>query len=164
MGINGSWNNGILIESNTIIGADTCVYNDTGDNTNITIVNNTFQNVRQGLYFGNGYNVRRNYVFADNTIMLATNTRPVNRAAAINLGYGCTNWNITGNTVGWYSPPPANFFGYFLVCAKNECGILVASNRVDPGLADCIVTNGYSARGNYDWHGNSLTNLNQAPF
>jgi hypothetical protein len=163
-GFNGSGNNGVLIEGNTINGACVGVYNDTADNTNITIVNNVFENGVFGLFYGVGYNIRQNYIFSNNTILLATNF-PSSNVIAVSLGDGCTNWNIIGNMVGWYHPPQSGDMGVFLNCAPDEQGVLVANNRVDPSFtANYIVTNGYTAYGNYDFNGNWLTNLDQTPF
>jgi hypothetical protein len=163
IGVGAAFSNGVLIQGNIINCVGAGVYNDTGNSTNITIVNKIFQNVRYGLYFGNGYNVRQNYIFDNNNVMLATNFAP-SFAAGLNLGNGCTNWNITGNMVGWYYPPQPGTIGYFLVCASDQQGILVANNRVDASLGNYVTTNGYTAYGNYDFTGNWLTNLDQTPF
>lgn len=162
-GINGGGNNGILIEGNAIVGVDVGVYNDTGDNTNITIVNNRFKDVRCGIYFGNGDNVRQNYIISDNMILLATNfgSGPA-LARAINLGYGCTNWIISGNIVGWDYPPPPGTVAHFLDCGIQQQGILVVNNTVDANFENSITTNGFNAYGNYDLTGNWLTNLDQS--
>lgn len=165
---NGSFNNSVLIDGNYVDGASVGIYNDTGGNTNVIIVDNTFKNVYNGVYYFPNGNVRQNVMIQNNIVMLTTNA-PYGSGHgkwAFEIGDDSTNVSIIGNIIGFDGDPQPGELGYDYFITANSQGILVADNRVDARIPtdDPYMPSpaeNYVAHDNYDFTGNLLTNVDQ---
>jgi hypothetical protein len=158
--LNGAWMRDVLIEGNYVKGSISGLYGDTGGYTNIVVTHNVFEDCQIPLFIANV--PRQNLLFSYNTMI---STTPTNIWWAIRLDTiaSCTNVAIIGNTVTFNGIQPAP--GSQFMWVSNVTGLIVANNRVDPGLGNAITGNtNVSMYFNYDLQGNLRTDLDTMGF
>jgi hypothetical protein len=151
-----------LLIDNHVIGTGTAsvgIYSDSGGNTNLTVVNNDFQNVVAGVALFNY--VHQNIYIAGNTFELAY--RPASWSAAVSLWIDRSgsfiNEKIMGNTITAHDVVGNSFYAFL---SDGTTNLIVADNSIDSRfgwyLAGCTNVNVHD---NVDLLGNFLSSTNQ---
>ena len=151
-----------LLTDNHVIGAGTAsvgIYSDSGGNTNLTVVNNDFQNVVAGVALFNY--AHPNLYIAENTFELAY--RPGSWSAAVSLWIdrsgSFVNEKMVGNTITAYDIAGNSFYAFL---SDGTTNLIVADNSIDSRFGwffdGCTNVNLHD---NVDLLGNFLSSTNQ---
>jgi hypothetical protein len=146
-----------LLSGNHVVNAAYAVYADAGGNTNLTVVNNHFNNVTNGVYLA-GSEIHQHLKFTGNIIELAY---AANQVIGFSLG-NAVDAKLMGNTISTY----VNAGPYLrAVDASTTTGALIADNSIDSrfdfNLTGAVNVNMHD---NVDLSGNFLTSTNQIEF
>jgi preprotein translocase subunit SecG len=154
-GINLSSNHDSLVEANYVYGVDAGFYSDSGSNTNVMILNNTFQNVLYGVH--TLYHAHTNILLWFNNISLATRPPPL-RSAGFDFQAPTSgkhrNLTMSQNTIQIYGAPGS---AITQSSAIQSCsGVRFVGNRIDPRLRpEVSASSGVQILDNTDLDGNS---------
>jgi hypothetical protein len=146
-----------LVSGNHVLNADYGIRSECG-NTNVTVVNNSFQNVYCGVQLSHSNATNQNFYFEGNTIELAY---AEGACMAFSQSYTqiCINEKIIGNTIKTSGTPGPS---YYVLAVDSTTNLIVADNSIDstfkwstPGCTNIIIHE------NVDLFGNFLTTTNQ---
>jgi hypothetical protein len=148
-----------LLIGNHAIGTGTGVYSDSGGNTNLMVVNNTFNNVQTGVDLGGVNQVHSHLIFSGNIIELGY--VPTNWVYGFLFNSVATHTNviIAGNTIKTYATagPYLN-----VVDAPTVSGLTVVNNAIDSRCSWYLAgASGVNLHDNVDLFGNFLSTTNQ---
>ena len=142
-----------LLSGNHVLTADWAIRSEVA-NTNLTVVNNFFQNVKGGVELV--LNTNQNLYFAGNTFELATQGAWVFSQWS---GQQAINEKIIGNTIKAYGTAGPSFY---VLGVDSVTGLIVADNSIDGAFKwytpNCTNVNIHD---NVDLLGNFLTSTNQ---
>ena len=144
-----------LLSGNHILNADSGIASEQGSSTNVTVVNNVFQNVGWGVQLVSGVN--QNLYFSGNTFELAYNTNSY--CTAFNQSCPVIGEKVIGNTMKIYGAVGPS---YYAIIADVATNLIFADNSIDSRFSWTFVgcTN-VILRDNVDLLGNCLSSTNQ---
>jgi len=139
------------LSGNHVVNADSGIYADNGGNTNLTVVNNSFQNVGVGVALLGNF-THQNLYFSGNTFELAYDPNQGSYAFS-QYGGAYLNEKIIGNTIKAYGTVGPSFFA---VAVASTTNLVVADNSIDnqfkwyfPGCTNVILHDNVDLLGNF---------------
>jgi hypothetical protein len=144
------------LRGNHVIGAGSGIYSDSGGNTNLMVVNNTFRNVVIGTALVN-HNVHQNLYFAQNMFELAYVTNSWS-AAFWQTVSPAINEKIIGNTIKAYATTGPAMYAVAEDCITN---LIVANNSIEKTFLWDLRGTNQNLHNNVDLLGNFLSSTNQ---